>query len=682
MGRAAAVPVLLRLRRASSPTAVREGRREEFAQFAAFRDAGEPRAHSRSAGRSDLPGAPSSTGRTPSRCRMPEWLAWYRRLLACAAQEIVPLTAPRIRSAVAAWRQCIGDECGRRDWSTPGGDRLRLPTQPVATLASRAARRPRAGTFWHGGRGAVDGASWPWPDALALTDRSSAELPRATYRLQFTKDFGFDDAAAIAPYLARLGVSHVYASPYLKARPGSTHGYDIVDHDAAQPGARRRRRTSHRMVDGVPRHGLGQILDFVPNHMGVGGADNPLVAGRARMGPAFALRRLVRHRLGPDRALPAGQAAGAVPRRPVRRGAGGRQARRCGSTRRTGSLRGLGLRHPQAADLPAALRRDPRRAHPRWSAAATPSARMRNGGRRRARARAGAEGRARGAARRATPEVARAHRRRGSRASTAARATGELATARCADPAPALAGRRISAWPPTTSTTAASSTSTNSPGCAWSCRRCSTTRTAGVRPARDGVLDGLRIDHIDGLLDPKAVLLQRLREQRADAGLLPRRREDPGARTRRCARTGRSRARPATNSATSSPGCSSTPPARRRSRASTRTSPASRRAVRARSCATASGGSCDNEMASELNVLAREAAALARISRAPPTSRDNLSAALREIVACFPVYRTYVDAHAARRGRPARHRLGAWRRRGAAPPDDRPERVRFPRTGC
>ena len=59
--------------------------------------------------------------------------------------------------------------------------------------------------------------------------------PRATYRLQFSKDFGFDAAARIAPYLAQLGISHVYASPYLKARPGSTHGYDIVAHDELNP---------------------------------------------------------------------------------------------------------------------------------------------------------------------------------------------------------------------------------------------------------------------------------------------------------------------------------------------------------------------------------------------------------------------------------------------------------------
>jgi (1->4)-alpha-D-glucan 1-alpha-D-glucosylmutase len=60
-------------------------------------------------------------------------------------------------------------------------------------------------------------------------------IPGATYRLQFRESFGCRQAAAIAPYLRRLGVSHVYASPYFKARPGSSHGYDIVDHHALNP---------------------------------------------------------------------------------------------------------------------------------------------------------------------------------------------------------------------------------------------------------------------------------------------------------------------------------------------------------------------------------------------------------------------------------------------------------------
>src|SRR5882757_11264176 len=98
--------------------------------------------------------------------------------------------------------------------------------------------------------------------------------PRATYRLQFRKEFGFDDATAIIPYLARLGISHLYASPYLKARPGSTHGYDIVDHDALNPELGGDEAFA-RMVAALTQHDLKQILDFVPNHMGVGGADNP-----------------------------------------------------------------------------------------------------------------------------------------------------------------------------------------------------------------------------------------------------------------------------------------------------------------------------------------------------------------------------------------------------------------------
>ena len=97
--------------------------------------------------------------------------------------------------------------------------------------------------------------------------------PRATCRLQFHAGFTLDDAAAVVPYLARLGISHLYASPILKARPGSTHGYDIVDHEEINPelgGMPALRRLSAALKQA----GLGLILDIVPNHMGVGGADN------------------------------------------------------------------------------------------------------------------------------------------------------------------------------------------------------------------------------------------------------------------------------------------------------------------------------------------------------------------------------------------------------------------------
>lgn len=96
---------------------------------------------------------------------------------------------------------------------------------------------------------------------------------RATYRLQFEKSFGFAEAAAILPYLARLGISHVYASPFLKARPGSTHGYDIVDHNALNPELGSAAAFDHFVAE-LARHNLRLILDFVPNHMGIG-SDNP-----------------------------------------------------------------------------------------------------------------------------------------------------------------------------------------------------------------------------------------------------------------------------------------------------------------------------------------------------------------------------------------------------------------------
>ena len=95
----------------------------------------------------------------------------------------------------------------------------------------------------------------------------------ATARLQFHKDFTMDMARDLVPYYASIGMSHFYASPLLKSRPGSTHGYDIVDHNEIDPelGGEAALR---RLVAELRRHDLGLVLDIVPNHMGVGGADN------------------------------------------------------------------------------------------------------------------------------------------------------------------------------------------------------------------------------------------------------------------------------------------------------------------------------------------------------------------------------------------------------------------------
>src|SRR5688572_33143704 len=99
--------------------------------------------------------------------------------------------------------------------------------------------------------------------------------PRATYRLQLNSEFKFAAAAGLAKHLQRLGVTHVYISPILKARAGSTHGYDIVAHDRLNPELGDEAEF-HGMVAAFNAAGLQILLDFVPNHMGVGGADNPL----------------------------------------------------------------------------------------------------------------------------------------------------------------------------------------------------------------------------------------------------------------------------------------------------------------------------------------------------------------------------------------------------------------------
>jgi (1->4)-alpha-D-glucan 1-alpha-D-glucosylmutase len=110
-------------------------------------------------------------------------------------------------------------------------------------------------------------------------------IPIATYRLQLTANFDFDAAAAIVPYLKALGITHLYASPFMKARKGSTHGYDIVDHSQINPelgGDAGFERLSRALA----QHDLGLILDFVPNHVGVHFADNPWWLDVLEWGPA------------------------------------------------------------------------------------------------------------------------------------------------------------------------------------------------------------------------------------------------------------------------------------------------------------------------------------------------------------------------------------------------------------
>ena len=97
---------------------------------------------------------------------------------------------------------------------------------------------------------------------------------RATYRLQFHKGFTFFDAVSQVPYLSRLGISHVYASPILMARPGSTHGYDGIDPSRINPELGGEDGFS-ALVSACRAAGLGLIIDIVPNHLAVDSL-NPL----------------------------------------------------------------------------------------------------------------------------------------------------------------------------------------------------------------------------------------------------------------------------------------------------------------------------------------------------------------------------------------------------------------------
>src|SRR3954471_15136475 len=128
-------------------------------------------------------------------------------------------------------------------------------------------------------------------DAALVRDLASrcalmpVPAPLATYRLQLTADFGFDAAADIVPYLKALGITHLYSSPFMKARKGSTHGYDIIDHTKLNPELGGD-AGFERLSQAVRQHDLGLILDFVPNHVGVHFADNPWWLDVLEWGPA------------------------------------------------------------------------------------------------------------------------------------------------------------------------------------------------------------------------------------------------------------------------------------------------------------------------------------------------------------------------------------------------------------
>lgn len=109
-------------------------------------------------------------------------------------------------------------------------------------------------------------------ERLAVEKRS--RRPSSTYRLQFNAGFRFEDARRLVPYLHALGISHCYVSPILRARAGSQHGYDITDHNSLNPEIGTWEEFA-QFVNDLKSRGMGVILDIVPNHMGIGHGTNP-----------------------------------------------------------------------------------------------------------------------------------------------------------------------------------------------------------------------------------------------------------------------------------------------------------------------------------------------------------------------------------------------------------------------
>src|SRR5215475_10319325 len=138
---------------------------------------------------------------------------------------------------------------------SPGGRARQPPAAEPAAVPHGTHRNRVAGKCQEGG-------------ASHRGNVAAGRVPVSTYRLQLTPDFGFAEASEVAEYLACLGVTHVYLSPVLEAVPGSRHGYDVTDHS--------RIRTELGGEDGFRAmasrfrsHGLGIVVDIVPNHMAI-----------------------------------------------------------------------------------------------------------------------------------------------------------------------------------------------------------------------------------------------------------------------------------------------------------------------------------------------------------------------------------------------------------------------------
>jgi (1->4)-alpha-D-glucan 1-alpha-D-glucosylmutase len=125
----------------------------------------------------------------------------------------------------------------------------------------------------------------------APVESAAHRTPVSTYRLQLHPGFTFADASAVVPYLASLGITDCYCSPIFTARPGSTHGYDVCDHNEISPELGGQAGFD-ALAGGLSAHGMGLILDFVPNHMGIDARTNQWWRNVLENGPSSPFARV------------------------------------------------------------------------------------------------------------------------------------------------------------------------------------------------------------------------------------------------------------------------------------------------------------------------------------------------------------------------------------------------------
>ena len=526
---------------------------------------------------------------------------------------------------------------------------------------------------------------------------SSARIPRATYRLQLHRDFTLRrrDRARAVPR-ARSASATSTARPILRARPGSTHGYDIVDHNALNPEIGTRGRFRRASSTTLHEHGMGQMLDIVPNHMGVLGADNAWWLDVLENGPASRYADFFDIDWQPRRA----------------RSSPARCCCRCSATstawcssaascarvrRRRRRLRAALLRAPlpdrSARAIRACSARDARAAGAgdRWRQQASALERWRR--LRAPAARATSRRRARIAERQRDKDVHKRAARARSRASTRAwrtrsprrvaalngtrrrAARASTRCTRCSSARPTAS--RTGASRPTRSTTGASSTSTTWPRCAWRTQTvfeathrlvlALAARGQGRRPAHRPPRRPVRSARSTSSACRPLSRCARRRREAAAAGaplyvviekILAAHEQLPaglaGARHDRLSL--RQRASTALFVDPAARDARSTAPIARSS--------ATRPRLRRASPALQARSSCAPRSSRELTVLASRAA---RIARADRRTRDfTLQHAARrrspKWSRAFPVYRTYID-DARRPAGPALHRLGGRRAR-------------------